>query len=501
MRRNNRFSGLSGIAMVLFLFLLFPCLYAQDAIPALSRPLEPLRIPGETKEMHRGMRLITVHDSLPASFTHSLDNVIEDENRSLSPFFQKLNDMTGPVRIVHIGDSHVRGHLYPLITRHRLEHDFGAEAVYPDVISYRTGGLAHETGEPGIVYHMIGINGATSVTFSDDEKIKETKEEITKLESEKQNVKIANDKINIFLEYIFMSKNKLRIEYDVNKKIYLVKSHNKDIRPKDLSTGERNIIALCYFFVKILENTSEINEFKEEIFIVLDDPISSFDMENKVGLFTFFRMMFNKIMKNNEKSKIISFTHSLETMFNLEKICSDIKINLNITYCLLELKDSKLEDFAYKRRNDYKKMLEDIYKYAKIEDDKIENELDDTIGNTMRKLLEAYSTFNYNKGIEEVTRNKNILEKVEDEDIKQYFENFMYRLILNNESHTFDETRSLNFYDFISRDEKIKTARSILILLNILDNTHLKSYLDSEDYTKELKIWENEIIPKKTIAN
>ena len=178
MRRNNRFLGLSGVAMVLFLFLLFPCLYAQDAIPALSRPLEPLRIPGETKEMHRGMRLITVHDSLPASFTHSLDNVIEDENRSLSPFFQKLNDMTGPVRIVHIGDSHVRGHLYPLITRRGLEHDFGAEAVYPDTISYRTEGLAHETGEPGIVYHMLGINGATSVTFSDDEKIKKIAEEI-----------------------------------------------------------------------------------------------------------------------------------------------------------------------------------------------------------------------------------------------------------------------------------------------------------------------------------
>ena len=99
MRRNNRFLGLSGVAMVLFLFLLFPCLYAQDAIPALSRPLEPLRIPGETKEMHRGMRLIQymIHFRRVYSF---LDNVIEDENRSLSPFFQKLNDMTGPVRIV-----------------------------------------------------------------------------------------------------------------------------------------------------------------------------------------------------------------------------------------------------------------------------------------------------------------------------------------------------------------------------------------------------------------
>ena len=55
--------------------------------------------------------------------------------------------------------------VYKRQTRHRLEHDFGAEAVYPDVISYRTGGLAHEAGEPGIVYHMIGINGATSVLF------------------------------------------------------------------------------------------------------------------------------------------------------------------------------------------------------------------------------------------------------------------------------------------------------------------------------------------------
>lgn len=322
---------------------------------------------------------------------------------------------------------------------------------------------------------------------------------IAKLESEKQNVKIANDKINTFLEYIFMSKDKLKIVYDEGKMVYLVKSHNRDIKPKDLSTGERNIIALCYFFVKILENTSEENEFKQELFIVLDDPISSFDIENKVGLYTFFRMMFYKIMNNNKDSKILCFTHSLETMFNFEKICSDINISLNIAYSLLELKNSKIEDFKYKRRNDYKKMLEDIYEFAKIEDDRLENELDDTIGNTMRKLLEAYATFNYNKGIEDVTRNKNILEKIDNEDTRQYFENFMYRLILNNESHTFDATRNLDFYDFISREEKIKTARSLLILLNLLDSTHLKAYFDDTQYLLDIKKWENEIIPKKNV--
>lgn len=60
--------------------------------------------------------------------------------------------------------------------------------------------------------------------------------------------------------------------------------------------------------------------------------------------------------------------------------------------------------------------------------------------NNKKELLEAYSIFNCNKGIEEVTRNKNILEKIKNEDIKQYFENFMYRQMLNKESHTFDET-------------------------------------------------------------
>lgn len=170
MRKNNIL--LTSICLLLVL-LSFSSLYAQDAIPVLSRPLEPLRLPGETKEMHRSMRLIPVHNSLPADFSHSKENIIEDESHSLTPFLRKLNDLNEPVRVVHIGDSHVRGHLYPLITRHALEHDFGAEAVFPDSISYRTTGLARETGEPGIVYHILGVNGATSVTFSVDEKVQE----------------------------------------------------------------------------------------------------------------------------------------------------------------------------------------------------------------------------------------------------------------------------------------------------------------------------------------
>lgn len=165
-----------GKQMALWVVMVVCCccsnLYAQDVLPVLSCPSEPLRLPGETRQMHQRMRLIAVPDSLPATFVHTVDNVI-DNAHALSPFFSKLCDMTGPVRVVHIGDSHVRGHLYPLITRYRLEGNFGAEAVYPHEVSYRTSGLATETGEAGIVYHILGVNGATSVTFSDETKMTE----------------------------------------------------------------------------------------------------------------------------------------------------------------------------------------------------------------------------------------------------------------------------------------------------------------------------------------
>ena len=80
--------------------------------------------------------------------------------------------MTGPVRIVHIGDSHVRGHVYPYIVRRQLEDDFGREAVLDMQVSYRTSGLAQETGAAGIVYHIVGVNGAPCASFATPENIR-----------------------------------------------------------------------------------------------------------------------------------------------------------------------------------------------------------------------------------------------------------------------------------------------------------------------------------------
>lgn len=108
--------------------------------------------------------------SFPSSFFKTREPQI-DNSDVLKPVFQKLNQKKKPVRIVHIGDSHVRGHVFTVAAREALEKAWGSQAVEPQKISYNTAALAHETGKPGLVYHAIGINGATCQKFSTPEMV------------------------------------------------------------------------------------------------------------------------------------------------------------------------------------------------------------------------------------------------------------------------------------------------------------------------------------------
>lgn len=109
---------------------------------------------------------------LPASFRHTAENRIE-QAESLRPFFQRLQENQRPVRIVHLGDSHVRGHVFSTATRQALEAAWGGQATTNQEITYSTTALAKETGQPGLVYHAIGSNGATATSFATESRLAE----------------------------------------------------------------------------------------------------------------------------------------------------------------------------------------------------------------------------------------------------------------------------------------------------------------------------------------
>lgn len=168
-------------------------------------------------------------------------------------------------------------------------------------------------------------------------KIKEYQEEYNKkkvkidnLNNKKKNVVIAKDMINEALSYIFFSNKRLQLDVDAESGKYYLMSNGIKVTPDKVSTGERNIIALCYFFTQMLDNHNSTDNFTDEYFIVIDDPISSFDRENQVGVITYLKYQLSKIFYGNKNSKILLLSHDLSTVYDLEKAGEEIGEQFNL---------------------------------------------------------------------------------------------------------------------------------------------------------------------------
>ncbi len=133
----------------------------------------------------------------------------------------------------------------------------------------------------------------------------ENNRQILELEMETSNIGKAVPKINKHLEEFF-GRKEIQLELDDLKKGYVIKRDGD--AADNLSEGEKNAIAFCYFIVKTQEKGSKIQDST----IVIDDPISSFDSH-------FIHHCFS-LIKNHFKDvkQLIITTHNFE-FFNLVK--------------------------------------------------------------------------------------------------------------------------------------------------------------------------------------
>ena len=321
------------------------------------------------------------------------------------------------------------------------------------------------------------------------------KRKLAELEQQKSNVNLAIRQINNSLRYIFFSDSRLSIELKDDK--YYLKSNGYNVKPKDISLGERNIIALCYFFTQILSNQEVEKLYQTEELIVIDDPVSSFDFENKVGIITYLRYQINRIMRGNANSKIIILSHDIETVFHLQKTCKDICDPMKgiaglvkPSFTTSEIKNKSLVQFR-KDRNEYVSLLNEVFEYA----DGIKDDQKNTIGNSMRRVLETFSTFNYQKSIDQVFHTPYVLTALGNK--SQYFDNLMCRLVLHGESHFEERVDAIqdgaNFFQFISSSEKRRTAKDILCFILILNEPHLRICIKDQSRISTIKTWKNAI--------
>ena len=145
----------------------------------------------------------------------------------------------------------------------------------------------------------------------------------------------------------------------------------------------------------------------------------------------------------------------------------------------------------------YKNQLNSIYDFANGN----ANESETYIGNSMRRVCEAFSTFKYRCGIDELRTERIIIESIKPEKLSLFFENYLFRLILNNESHESDNIKGItdrNIFDYLNLNEKVKTAKLIILFLYKLDEVHILRQLSNKSEEHEAIIgkineWDNEI--------
>lgn len=264
-----------------------------------------------------------------------------------------------------------------------------------------------------------------------------------------------------------------------------------------------NIIGLCYFFTQIMNNSESKNLYKQELLLVIDDPVSSFDFENKIGIISYLSSQIEKTVKGNSNSKIVILTHDLSTEFDLRKSLTTFckaskKKPWGLETAYLELKNKKFSEFEY-RRSEYTELFKFVYKYATSES----NEGNLEIGNCMRRVLESFVTFSYKKDMNNFISNDDDILKLLAEK-SGYNEGFLARLLLNNESHFIEKLQvdydNCNLFQYFSDEEKKVTAKNLICLLYILNTQHVLAHLHGEnDVDQTIKKWYNKI-PSNLVA-
>lgn len=128
---------------------------AQDELPSKADPLgEMKRIkPVPLHSLHLDVPL--QHIQVPTSFKGVKKNLIVDKSNSLAPFMEKLrlaraDFLTDSVRVLHVGDSHIKGHFFTYRVRDLLQEDFSM-----------------------LSYEDYGINGAVERTFNTPDRIRQ----------------------------------------------------------------------------------------------------------------------------------------------------------------------------------------------------------------------------------------------------------------------------------------------------------------------------------------
>jgi len=252
-----------------------------------------------------------------------------------------------------------------------------------------------------LVKGAIGLEILKSVTIKDKLKevkvkesgLKEKRERNKKKQQEIQDLKQQKSLTKDFADFvsqILIDINiSLKVTLDTDNRNYIIKSTNENatLTIKDISEGEKNLLALLFFYYELFADNKQQNIKPEIELIIVDDPISSMDDSNK---FYILELMKNLLELQNQQ--VFVMTHSWDDYCNL----SYGKEN-NQTFGTLEIRKnngvSTLAKLSSKEKP-YNYLFKEIYEFSKKSDEDLKTECQIYhYPNVMRRIFEEWYGF------------------------------------------------------------------------------------------------------------
>lgn len=281
--------------------------------------------------------------------------------------------------------------------------------------------------------------------------------------------------MNQFLSVVFGDQSRLYLE--PAEQAYRVLSRGYDVPLEELSTGEKNIIALVFYLASIFEESADHTKFAQQRFLIIDDPLSSFDRDNRFGVFLLLRQMIERFTKN-PLTQIVVTSHDLGFIQDLSSVVSDVN---GVNAVVRTIENHRLTPINLDSYSGYSDLLRKIYNYACAPDPENFNGADVPAGNEMRLVLEAYAQFEVSRGIVDLPTAqivKNIFSE-RNMDLAPYFDGRLYKLLLHGESHSADSIRAGQFdlSEVSTREERQEIAQDLIAIISAVSPAHIPAKL------------------------
>lgn len=211
------------------------------------------------------------------------------------------------------------------------------------------------------------------------------------------------EKVNEYLNHSFgLDSLKLVADEDEVESTYKFQIMRGDQPAYNMSEGERSLISFCYFLAKLEGTETE----KDESIIYIDDPASSLDSNHIFFLFSLIESVLTKPKKNSDGSnryrykQLFISTHNLDFLKYLKRLSAPSKRNGAKEFFLVEKeKNSSSLRLMPKYLKDYQTefiyLFHQIYKCREVKASEDNHQILYSLGNNLRKFLEAYLFYKY----------------------------------------------------------------------------------------------------------